>query len=166
MPFGIGTATFNVLVGALIAMFSSAFLNWNQRRVNRDRFRRSLLHEVEHIGTTLEGIVDEGNERCQVDDVEETLVSLSPDVLDADFAQTSKLTSREIEPVYEFYESARIVRRELRRRRDGEERDPTRLYRHAHRTVRLRDDVVDNMKRSRLSRFTEWYKDIDSRFVR
>lgn len=159
MPFGIDPATFNVLVGAGIAMFSSAFLNWNQRRVERDRFRRTLIHEVEYIGRVLDEFVDEDSQRCQVDDVEEALVRLSPDTLDAEFAQTTKLTTSEIEHVYEFYESTRLMRRELERHRDEAGRDPERLDRHAQRTRDSRDRVLANMKRSRLSQFTETYKD-------
>ena len=162
MAIGFSQATLNVLVGAGIAMFSSAFLNWNQRRVSRDRFRRSLLHEVEHIGDTIEGSLDESRERCTVDDVEEALVSLSTDIMDADMVQVGKLTSREIGPVYEFYEATRVVRIELERQRDGDDHDPGRLYRQAWQVVKLRDDVAANMKRSRLSRFTEWYKDLDA----
>jgi len=163
MPLGIESATFNVLIGAVIAMFSSAFLNWNQRRVERDRFRRSLIHEMRHIGETLEQFVDEDAREVEVEDVEEVQVALSPDVLDSEFAQTTKLTTNEIEYVYEFYESARIMRRKLERQQEGEGADTDRLYRFARRTLRLRDESLQNMKRSRLSQFTERYKDVTSR---
>ncbi|WP_248897948.1 hypothetical protein [Haloplanus halobius] len=159
---GLDSATINVLIGAGIAMFSSAFLNWNQRRVERDRFRRSLIHEVDHVAETLDDLLDEGSGECTVTDVEEALVSLSPDVLDADPARMSKLTSKEIESVYEFYEATRLVTAELERRREGRDHDPERLYRHARRAVELRDEVTADITRSRLSRLTEWYKDIDS----
>jgi hypothetical protein len=90
------------------------------------------------------------------------MACFSPDVIDADPSRMSKLTSSEIECVYEFYEVARVVTVELRRRRDDDGHDPERLSRAARRTVRLRDKVIDAMQRSRLSRLTEWYNDIDS----
>lgn len=160
MPFGIDSATFNVLVGAVIALFSSVFVSWNGRRVRRDRLRRSLVHEVDHIGTAVERfLTDDG---CKVDDTEEALVNLSTDVLDANFAQLTKLTTAEIESAYEFYEATELTRRELRRRRDGEEYDPNRLRRRAQRTVAASEAIQQNVTRSRLSRLIEWYKDIES----
>ena len=162
LPPGVSQTTVNVLIGAGIAVFSSAFLNWNQRRVDRDRFRRSLIYEVEHVGDTLDRALDDASGACEIDDAERAMVRLSPDVLDADPSRMSKLTSSEIEPVYEFYEAARIVNVELRRRRDDDGHDPERLARAARRTVRLRDEVTDGMTRSRLSRLTEWYKDLES----
>ena len=160
---GFTSPTINVLIGAGIAMFSSAFLNWNQRRVDRDRFRRSLVHEVDYLGDALERALDGPSDTCDIDDVERAMVRLSPDVIDADPSRMSKLTSSEIEQVYAFYEAVRIVNVELRRRRDDDGYDPERLSRAARRTVRLRDEVIDGMQRSRLSRLTEWYKDIDRR---
>lgn len=162
MPFGIDPATGNVLVGAFVAMATSAALNWNQRRVDRDRFRRALVHEVEHVGDAMAEICDDAAGECRIDDVEEALVRLSTDVIDADLAQVNKLTTSEIEAVYEFYEAVRLATLELERVRDDADHDPDRLYRQARRAVELRDRVTGDVTRSRLSRFTEWYKDRDS----
>lgn len=162
MAFGIPTETFNVLVGAGIALFSSGFLNWNQRRVERDRFRRTLVFEATYIRDAMQEFLDEASERLEVGDVEEALVSFSPDLLDADPSRMKTLTTSEILTVYEFYEAARLVKLELNRHADDDVDDPEKLFRQARRTVRLSNEVLDTVQRSRLSKLTEWYKDIES----
>ncbi|WP_435064858.1 hypothetical protein [Halobaculum sp. EA56] len=153
-------ATINVLIGAAVALFSSAFLNWNQRRVRRDRLRRSILFEVDYISGILNDLIDDERGECVIDDTDRALLRLSPDMLEADPTRLSKLTTREIEPIYEFYEEARSVLIELER--PGDEPDPERLYVHAQRTVDCADHVRGNMRRSRLSLLTEWYKSVDA----
>jgi len=166
---GLSPSTVNILLGAGITVASTmvawALLHFNQRRIVRDRTRRIVLHETAHIATAVEQLVEDGDLRLEADDLDRVAVALSTDVLNEDLLQINKLTSPEVEAIYAFYESAQLLEKELDRAApaedDTEHLDRSRFERRARRLLRHHDRIRRTVKRSRLSRFTEWYKERD-----
>lgn len=167
MPLGIDSALFNLLLGAAVTMASTmvawAVLHWNQRRIERDRTRRAVAHEVDHIVDSVERLIDLDTGLVKEGSLDEVLITLSPDVLSEDFRQVNKLTTAEVKTIYEFYELTRVLQRKLRRQEDQEEIRGDGVGRIARRIVDKRDEINYHLTRSRLSLFTKWYKERDRR---
>ncbi len=149
----------SALLGGLGGVATYGFLNWNERRIRRDRFRRALLFEIEHIGETLDQLdatTSAATPTAQVS-LEHTL---STDLLDADFQSIGKLTTREIKAVYRFYEATATLNETLHTSSTtGAESavdDQLQL------ALEERDRALATITRSRLSRATEWYKNVDA----
>ncbi|MBB6647730.1 hypothetical protein [Halobellus ruber] len=166
MALGLPAGLFNVLLGALITIASTlvawAGLHWNQRRVDRDRTRRAVVHEVNHIADNVAELIDLESGAVLEPEVDRIVVTLSPDTLDDDLRQVNKLTSPEVRRIYEFYELTRVLRRKLDGR-SGDEVGGEDVRAVANEIVEKRDEIDRIIKRSRLSLFTEWYKERDRR---
>jgi len=166
---GLSPSTVNILLGAGITVASTmvawALLHFNQRRIIRDRTRRIVLHETAHIADAVEQLVEAGDLRLDADDLDRVAVALSTDVLNEDLLQINKLTSPEVEAIYAFYESAQLLERELDRAEPTDEGtehlDRSRFERRARQLLTHHERIHRTVKRSRLSRFTEWYKEQD-----
>ncbi len=159
----LGIELTSALIGGLGGVTTYGFLNWNQRRISRDRFRRSLLFEIQHIGDTLEQIgqaLGDTDDPSTVGDVDELQAIVATDLLDAEFQSIGKLTTREIEQVYQFYEATNVVRQKIA----GEivRDDSETLHRHVDTALQKRDAALASINRSRLSQLTERYKDIEA----
>lgn len=167
MPFGIDSSVFDILIGALITILSTmvawALLHFNQRRVDRDRTRRAILHEVNHIADNVERLIDLETGTAAEDSIDLAVIMLSADVLEEDFRQVNKLTSPEVRSVYEFYELTRVLKRKLRRQEQREETTGKNLGYVAEKIVNKRDEINRRVTRSRMSLLTEWYKERDRR---
>lgn len=155
----LGVELLSVLAGVSGGIVTYGFLNWNQRRIERDRFRRSLMFEIEHIGNILERL-DEVENATHAADLDELRAGLSTDLLDSDFQSIGKLTTRELQHVYRFYESSRVVREKLANGVATEA--DTALQKQIQTAMNYRDIALQNINRSRLSKLTEWYKNIDA----
>ena len=162
------SATFNVVLGAVITICSTmaawALLHFNQRRVERDRTRRTILHEVDHIENNIHKHIDLDTGKVIDHNVDQVLIVLSPDILEDDFHQIKKLTSPEVRSIYEFYESSRVLKRKLRRQESGDEIDDFGVKHTAQKIVDKQEEVHQNVRRSRLSLLTEWFKELDRQF--
>jgi hypothetical protein len=164
MALGLPPALLNILLGAVITIMSTvlawAGLHWNQRRVDRDRTRRAIIHEVDHIDDNLEDLIDLDSGVVKESEIDRVIVTLSPDVLEEDFRQVNKLTSPEVKSIYEFYELTRVLKRKLQQQ-DHNDIDGKGVQQVANEILEKRDEFRRNVKRSRLSLFTEWYKERD-----
>lgn len=159
----LGIELTSALIGGLGGVTTYGFLNWNQRRISRDRFRRSLLFEIQHIGDTLEHIeqtLGDTDDPSTVGDADELQAFVATDLLDAEFQSIGKLTTREIEQVYQFYEATNVVRQKIGGEIGVEERDT--IQRHVNTALEKRDAALASINRSRLSQLTERYKDVEA----
>jgi len=166
--FGIDSTVFNILLGAVISILTTALvwatLHFNQRRIRRDRTRRTVYYEVNHIADNIEQLIDLNSGTIDEDDIDSVLVTLSPDALEEDFRQINKLTSPEVESIYGFYEFTRVLKRKLQRQEGGDgETKQKEVRRAAENILDKRDEVKQNVRRSRASLFTEWLKELDRR---
>jgi hypothetical protein len=164
----IDTTTLSVVLGGVISIGSTMFvwglLHFNQRRVERDRTRRAILHEVDHIANNIEQLIDLDSGAISDDDLDWVTVTLSTDLLNENFLQINKLTSPEIQSVYEFYEATRVLASRLENDAGGERSKRSEIRQAANEVLTAHKEVRSTMKRSRLSRFTEWYKQLDRKY--
>ncbi|WP_049982275.1 hypothetical protein [Halorubrum sp. BV1] len=169
---GLSVEVTSALIGGGAGVLAYGLLNWNERRIRRDRFRRSLIFEIRHVGEAIEQLEvelfgDEGvePETATVRDGalcrDELRARLSTDLLDAELRSIGKLRTTEIRHVYRFYEASRVIARRV-----GEgtlDRGDTTLHDQIAVALDARDNALDSIRRSRLSRLTEWYKDVEAR---
>lgn len=154
----LGIELTSALAGVTGGILTYGVLNWNQRRIERDRFRRSLIFEIEHIGEMLERLKDAEN-IDQAADRDELRAVLSTDLLDSEFQSIGKLTTQELQHVYRFYEASNVVRDKLAENLASE--TEATLQNQIETALNCRDTALQNIDRSRLSQLTEWYKNID-----
>lgn len=180
MAGGLSVEVTSALIGGGAGVLAYGALNWNERRIRRDRFRRSLVFEIRHVGAAIERLeralpdseaadpeTAAGAETAadlDVDldvDLDDLRSRLSTDLLDAEFRSIGKLTTVEIRHVYRFHEAARVIAR----RAETGALDPgdSTLREQIAVALETRDDALDSIRRSRLSRLTEWYKDVEAR---
>lgn len=154
----LGVELTSVVIGGLGGVTTYGFLNWNERRIRRDRFRRSLAFEIDHVGRSLEDLSAalEGAETPPDD--QELHAALATDLLDAEFRAIGKLTTSEISHVYRFYEATAVVRGTV-----DEDGLASVTRDRIDAALKARDDALGAIKRSRLSRATERFKDIEAR---
>lgn len=178
---GLSVEVTSALIGGGAGVLAYGVLNWNERRIRRDRFRRSLLFEIRHVGAAIErldraladaadsaGAADaadaESDPETTADpemDLEDLRSRLSTDLLDAEFRSIGKLTTSEIRHVYRFYEASRVVARAVETR--GLDPTDSALREQVDVALETRDAALDSIRRSRLSRLTERYKDVEAR---
>ena len=155
----------SLLFGALITIASTllawALLHFNQRRVSRDRTRRAIIHEVDHIADNVAQLIDLESGAISEADVDWVTVTLSTDLLNEDLLQINKLTSPEVRSIYDFYEATRVLESRLEKRTDDRDSDGAPLTQAAREVLATREEVHNTVRRSRLSLFTEWYKERD-----
>lgn len=174
MAGGLSVEVTSALIGGGAGVLAYGALNWNERRIRRDRFRRSLVFEIRHVGKAIERLEralpdpeaadsasDSGLAFDPEIDLDDLRSRLSTDLLDAEFRSIGKLTTGEIRHVYRFHEAAGVVAR----RADTGALDPgdSTLREQIAVALETRDDALDSIRRSRLSRLTEWYKDVEAR---
>jgi hypothetical protein len=161
MVFGLDSQVLNLLLGASITIGSTlgawAILHWNQRRVSRDRTRRAIIHEIDYITTSVGQLIDLESGKVSDGEIDHVIITLSPDVIEEDFQQIKQLTSPEVESIYEFYELSRVLKRKLDSGNDNKEK----TKQVATEIIQKGKEVDESIKRSRLSLFTEWYKQRD-----
>lgn len=156
----LGLELTSALAGVTGGIVTYGALNWNQRRIERDRFRRSLLFEIRHIGDVLADL-DSSENIGDGADLDELQALLSTDLLDADFQSIGKLTTRELQHVYRFYEACNVVRDKLAG--NGSAASEVPVQEQIETALAYRDTAIDAIDRSRLSQLTEWYKDVDAK---
>lgn len=159
----LGIRLTSALLGGLGGVVTYGALNWNERRIRRDRFRRSIVFEIGHIREALDRLdrnLHEPIDGRSCADLDQLRSTLSTDILDADFQAIGKLTTREIRAVYRFHEACRVVSRKINADElDGV--DPS-LQASITEAIETGDTALDRINRSRLSRATEWYKDVEA----
>ena len=180
MAGGLSVEVTSALVGGGAGVLAYGVLNWNERRIRRDRFRRSLIFEIRHVGEAIERLeralpepdaadaAVESNAEPDCDretqpdiDLDDLCSRLSADLLDAELRSIGKLTTGEIRHVYRFYEASRVIAR--RTETDALDWDDPALREQVAVALEARDAALDSIRRSRLSRLTEWYKDVEAR---
>lgn len=153
----LGIELTSAVIGGLGGLTTYGFLNWNERRIRRDRFRRSLAFEIDHVGLALEDLSAALEADGTLPADPELRATLATDLLDAEFRSIGKLTTREISRVYRFYEATAVVRRTV------DEGDPASLARdRIDAALESREEALGAINRSRLSRATEWFKDFEA----
>lgn len=153
----LGVELTSVVIGGLGGVTTYGFLNWNERRIRRDRFRRSLAFEIDHVGQALEDFSAALEEAETPPADPELRAALATDLLDAEFRAIGKLTTREISHVYRFYEATAVVRRTV-----DEDGSASVARDRIDAALKARDDALAAIKRSRLSKATERVKDVDA----
>jgi hypothetical protein len=158
------SAFFSVILGGVLTILSTvlawALLHFNQRRVDRDRTRRAIIHEVNHIADNIIKLIDIESGEIVQEDVDRVIVTLSTDVLNEDLLQINKLTSPEVKNIYEFYEATRVLESKIQDWEDGNGSQAA-IKTAAERVLTNRNEIHQTVKRSRISLFTEWYKQRD-----
>ena len=97
----ISQATFNVLIGAAIAIASTGIYNWNQRRIQRNNLRRALILEIVLASVSIQTIIN--NEGTLPHSDIDTESFLPSKVYEANLVEIKTLNRNEIGAVFQFY---------------------------------------------------------------
>lgn len=103
--------TFNVLLGAIIAIAGTGVYNWNQRRIQRNNLRRALILEIVLAGVSIQLIINnEGTLPHSDIDPESFLPSK---IYEANLSDIKLLNRNEIEAVFQFYTGLERMRNQV-----------------------------------------------------
>lgn len=97
---GLTLASF--LLGALSVLLADLGLNWNERRMRRQRIRREFIVELESMDRPLRALRNEA-QRTGTCDVEPYRTRLRPDVFRSNMDDLKYLRTRELEVLYSYY---------------------------------------------------------------
>lgn len=101
-------ATYDVLLGAFIALAGTGIYNWNQRRIERNNLRRALILEIVLASVSIQLIINnEGTLPHSDIDPESFLPSK---IYEANIGEIKALHKNEIEAVFQFYSGLEYLR--------------------------------------------------------
>lgn len=101
-------ATYDVLLGAFIALAGTGIYNWNQRRIERNNLRRALRLEIALASISIQLIINhEGTLPHSDIDPESFLPSR---IYEANIGELKALHKNEIEAVFQFYSGLEQLR--------------------------------------------------------